>query len=665
MTVTTAAGRSATRPSVGLLQFLTRDRAIALCLCIASIAWSLLVGKDINWDQLNYHFYVAHAFLNDRLHQDFLPANEQSYLNPLAYIPFYWMVMQGWHSAFIASLLASFHSLNIILAYRIALVALPQETKNTRTIALSAAFIAFLSPIYLLEAGTSFADITTSVLVLFALLLAISRRTVVPWWRNAALLGGVCIGVATGLKLTNAIYGIAYVLTLVLSSGSWRDRVRDVALVGAGAGLALIITHGYWSWRLYQEFGNPLFPLVNTVFRSPDYPLISHHHQRFLADSFLEAVSLPFRMVQLRSWVYVEHMAPDLRFSAVAIAAITVCVQKLRRIMKPVTGSNVLASQASALVTFFLISYILWVWTSGNGRYGIVLSILCGPLLAVLTYTIVRQPRSTLAALIVAAVLQILHFQHGEPRWTALPWTKTWFEASIPKKLSKQPYLYVSVDDNSNSYLVPFLAPGSAFVNPYGQLSLDLDGPGGQRLSRLLNEFEGRTRVISITRKDTGPTSLLDWQEKVNSLISRLGLTIDTDDCLRMRTAGASFESGVDFKREDAVERRLMSCAVKPQPFTEAAERAKTARTFQHIVEWCPKLFGPAYVVVERAPQGWFSNFTDTDTVLRSEGDQLILVPKHASGDLHIGHAVDWEDGKAPLDCRSIPTKPRRLFDLN
>src|SRR5207245_432461 len=77
-------------------------------------------GKDVNWDLLNYHYYLPYELLGSRLGQDFFAASAQSYLNPVGYLPFYLMVSHGWHSVFVSVVLAAAHSLSIGLLYLIA-----------------------------------------------------------------------------------------------------------------------------------------------------------------------------------------------------------------------------------------------------------------------------------------------------------------------------------------------------------------------------------------------------------------------------------------------------------------------------------------------------------------------------------------------------------------
>src|SRR5262245_22068315 len=89
--------------------------AIPGALCAA---WTLLAGKDVSWDLLNYHYYLPYELLGGRLSQDFFAASGQSYLNPVGYVPFYLMA-SGWHSVAASVALALAHSVALPLLYLI------------------------------------------------------------------------------------------------------------------------------------------------------------------------------------------------------------------------------------------------------------------------------------------------------------------------------------------------------------------------------------------------------------------------------------------------------------------------------------------------------------------------------------------------------------------
>src|SRR5262249_31395557 len=125
--------------------------------------------------------------------------------------------------------------------------------------------------------------------------------------------------------------------------------------LGAACGFAGL--HGWWSWRLYQEFGNPVFPYFNQVFHSPDFPPMQLLCERFIPKDVESALLLPFRMAELRTWVYNELAAPDLRFAVLAILAGAVIARRFYvMIRKRATDAADAARAPQALAAFFLIS---------------------------------------------------------------------------------------------------------------------------------------------------------------------------------------------------------------------------------------------------------------------------------------------------------------------
>ena len=95
--------------------------------------WTVFAGKDVNWDLLNYHYYLPYELLGGRLEQDFFAASAQSYLNPVGYLPFYFMVSSGWHSVIASVTLAVAHSLCIALLFLLSWRLFGYLPRNERT----------------------------------------------------------------------------------------------------------------------------------------------------------------------------------------------------------------------------------------------------------------------------------------------------------------------------------------------------------------------------------------------------------------------------------------------------------------------------------------------------------------------------------------------------
>ena len=84
-----------------------------------ALGWTLVQGKDLHWDALNYHLYLGFSALNDRFAQDFFAAGAPSYLNPYAYVPLYLMVKAGVPALWIAVAFATFHATILWLVFEI------------------------------------------------------------------------------------------------------------------------------------------------------------------------------------------------------------------------------------------------------------------------------------------------------------------------------------------------------------------------------------------------------------------------------------------------------------------------------------------------------------------------------------------------------------------
>src|SRR5262245_19360503 len=242
-------------------------------------AWTIVAGKDVNWDLLHYHYYVAHALVEGRLGQDWFAAGSQSYLNPLGYLPFYLMVSAGWHSMLVSTVLAALHGANLGLLYLIASKAFAHHPRRVALSVLAAA-LGGASAVFWTTAGTSFLDPLLTVPMLAGVLLMVGVPTHAAVQRAA--LAGLLFGAAAALKYSNAFFAVAGVLlAATLPAASWRSRLLALGAYAGGGALGVAAFGGFWLARMGGEFGNPVFPMFNAFFRSPYAPPGSFSAGRF------------------------------------------------------------------------------------------------------------------------------------------------------------------------------------------------------------------------------------------------------------------------------------------------------------------------------------------------------------------------------------------------
>src|ERR1700733_7403549 len=186
-----------------------RVRIVVYVACaLISIATNFFLGKDMSWDMLNYHVYAGFSALNDRFAQDYFAAGPQSYFNPYAFVPFYLLAWSGLPALAVGAILAVLHSAILCLTFELAMLVGPSRDLKVRvTIGVCAIALAFANPVPMQQLGSTFADITTAELVLAGWLLLTSAVRSPHVGR--VMCAGALLGIATALKLTNAVHAVS------------------------------------------------------------------------------------------------------------------------------------------------------------------------------------------------------------------------------------------------------------------------------------------------------------------------------------------------------------------------------------------------------------------------------------------------------------------------
>jgi hypothetical protein len=296
---------------------------------VLAVALNYLFGKEMAWDTLHYHLYAGFSALNDRFGQDYFAAGPQSYFNPYAYLPFYALVRLGLPGLAIGTILAVLHSILLWITYELACAVWPSADRRQRLFfGLCVTVLALMNPILLQQIGSAFSDITTAELVLGGWLLL--AQSVLRPSTKRIIFSGILLGAAAALKQTNAVHALAGFFVLIFVPLPLLGRIRSLSYFGAAMAAGFVLTAAPWSYRLAKTFGNPMFPLLNNLFRSPEFttaPLLKHY--RFIPDSLGDALLLPFRMVSRADMVQDELVAPDIRYAFLLIVFLIFIVARI------------------------------------------------------------------------------------------------------------------------------------------------------------------------------------------------------------------------------------------------------------------------------------------------------------------------------------------------
>ena len=579
-------------------------------------AWTLYAGKDLNWDLLHYHAYLPYALFGGRLSLDYFAAGPQSYLNPLGYVPFYLALASGLHSVAIAILFAALHALNVTFLYLIGRALGAQPLAAALGAALGAASTVFLATV-----GTSFLDPLLTVPMLAAVLVLLRTPARGGW-------AGLLFGIAAALKYSNAFFALAALVLI-------RDKRTFVAYVLGGAAAVLVFAVP-WMVVLYREFGNPVFPHLNSVFRSPDFPAISLGAERFAPRDLAEALTFPFRLASPEFMTYAEIAAPDIRFSVLLAALLVLALAAARRRNLP----------DIRFVAFVLIAMTAWIATSGNARYGMLVILLVGPCLA-RAFELIGGDRVVRIALPVVLVAQVAAMaMNSHTRWfIAESWTRGWFPFVVPERAQREPVLYLTMEAQTMSVVALHLHPRSSFVNLRGQHSV---APGWKRVQRLLALHGGKARALGRgLRLQPDGLPRPEVIEAYDSTMLRFGFRLDTSDCY-----------AIGWEGERGRVLSLASCALVPgerDPRDIAAE-ARMSQVFDRIERECPQLFRGHTAVTEPLGEEWSRTYAGLEARLQTHGGRVALVPFFRPAHYDLGLLAEWERAGAapqPPACRA------------
>lgn len=610
--------------------------------------WSVHAGKDVNWDLLNYHYYLPFELLGQRLEQDFFAASAQSYLNPVGYLPFYLMVAHGWHSVLVSIVLAAAHSLSIGLLYLIArnlFAHLPPRDQTEFSI--FAAALGAATGVYWMTVGGTFLDplLVPPMLAGLLLLLRENRQAA----RHAGV-AGLLFGVAAALKYSNAIYVLAALPLAIAMRGGFAYLVGAAAAVGVLAGPWLLV--------LLREFGNPVFPLFNGWFRSPDYLEFNMVNDRFALRDPLALLALPFRMAALGPQIYAENFAPDLRFAALVLTLPGLAVLAARRSERVAAA---LRGPGWRVLAFFGCALALWLVTSANARYGMSVLLLAGVCLVWFVQLLLpaRAARVVLALLLVVQVG--ISIVASPPRWfISAEWSGRWLPYEAPERAVREPALYLTVEILPMAVLAPFVHPASSFVNVRGQHSLPTESP---RLKALLERHRGQVRTVGRFLELADGTPVEAQVRAYDSRLLRFGLRVDAQDCFAIPwrpddgDALSRFANWLAGGRKSIEPLSVVSCGLRRtmrDPADIEREREISA-LFDRIENACPRLFrGQKAVTEPLGSSGWSRNYTGIDARLDAFAGRAVLHYYRVDRHVDLGPLSLWERAEeaVPDPCR-------------
>ncbi|UMR32494.1 glycosyltransferase 87 family protein [Massilia sp. MB5] len=547
---------------------------------------SLAMGQDDGWDMRNYHLYNVYALFNDRIGLDLAPGRFQSYFNPTLDIPYY--LLTRYCPAPVAGFaFGALHGLIYVLLFAIARELLGRARQRA---AILLALGGTLAGGFLSELGNSMGDDTTALLVLWALYVLLHH-----WqrWRNGErggtwrlLAAGVLAGAAAGLKLTNAVYALALCLPLLAVPVAFLQRIRLAFLFGVGVLGGLAATAGWWMLKMWQMFGNPLFPQFNNIFHSPwalEHGVIDTY---FRPKNLSETLLWPFiftRDVSRVAEVPVKLVIWPLAYMLALALVCSWLVQVLRR--RPAAAA--LDERKGFVFLFFCFAYLIWMELFSIYRYIVPIEVLAPLVIWILVERLLLPglARRVLAAVLSVIVLSALPFT----TWGHAQWAERAFTVQ-PPVLEKPAaaIVFIASPEPPLAWLAEYFPRETVMV---GLGTGFPEGPAyRQRWQSYLDQRPGPHYALLAGAKNDKDSSL----KKKRLIADALGLTDSAAGCARLDgwLKRVRFQVDVKYLAQPSARHCTLELQPRYQMDIAAIDRGTIATSQQHLLRYGLQLDG-------------------------------------------------------------------------
>jgi hypothetical protein len=498
----------------------------AIAICAAAGALSVMLGPDDNWDLLYYHLYAPYAYLHGRYLYDLGPAQSQGFLNPVADFLFYGLVSSPLNDTprLVAFVMGAVHGINAVLVLAIAAQVLRPAAAWERWTLRGAALLMGISGAgFASLLGTTTNDLINAIFVLASLLglLRLAAADDEGGRRGGFAWAGLWAGVAVGLKYTAAIYlpGLGLV---ALVAAWWRRSVVGPVAFAAAALAGFLAVAGHHLLVLWQDFGNPLFPFLNDVFRSPYYEPQAIRDVRFLPHDLAQLIAYPFYWTKTNIYVVTEFPFRDWR-GAIAYVAVLAALPALiapRAFDRWRGASGCTDVRGLGLVVLFVVvSFVCWELAFGIYRYGVVLEMLTGVVTMGALTRLIAHARVRVAAglaVLALALATTVYFDWGRGEYD-----DQYVDVDVPPL---PPHSVVLIATwQPVAYFIPYAEPSARFVgieNNYLELS---------QTNKLATE------VKRVMRTPGPPKFVLSVgafkRDKIDRLLANFGLKLSGAPC--------------------------------------------------------------------------------------------------------------------------------------
>lgn len=363
--------------------------------------------------------------------------------------------------------------------------------------------------------------------------------------------------------------------------------------------------------------------------------------------------------------LYIEFLAPDLRFAVLLLLMALSAVFALRR--RPAKGF----SATWLLLAFMWLAFVPWLLTTGNGRYFIPVLMLAGPLCIALIHKLPMTAAFRISAALIVIGVQGSAIALNNPwgRLPLAPWGEPYFQLNLAENERTRPAAYVTASSISYSLVAPLFASGSRWMN-VASLPGDLEKiPDARRVQAFLQRaardglpLKAMAPTVPRFMGDDGqPTEVM--RNQWNLLLGEHRMELATGQACEMAPSStmAALARGDSTENAKVDDRKFgfWICSVRyPVERTvprATPEDAASARIFDQLERACPRIFPPGAGVAARMRGGASRTYVASDMkVFALDNGGVFYKYWRALNPARIGSAADVLDPGFRMDCAAI-----------
>ncbi|MBN1569108.1 MAG: hypothetical protein JXA73_14760 [Acidobacteria bacterium] len=532
----------------------------------AAACGALLLGQDCTWDVLNYHFYSGYAFLFKPLQYDLAPAQRQSFFNPMLHVISY-LMLANLPSVAVAVLLAAIQGLNFYLVFRIAQILFRNWPDPFRfLLSVCSAAVGCYSSGFILGLGATFGDNLISLLILSSLLLIFryiaSEIDGTPARVSFLAIAGALLGAAFGLKLTVAIYVASIALALPAILIVLKCRFRPLLLFFAFIGIGFVATYGVWGYSLYREYQSPIYPFMNSIFRSPYFTQTDLVDSRFFPTTWQQKYFYPFFFVR-RNTLASEVIFRDVRLAICYIAVVFIAAMGLFRLLKSLLrkGNGTTDHRSPALLwflsIFFPASYILWLNQFSIYRYLIVLELLAPAFIALVLSRFIKK---RIVVLMTSLFLFLIICRLMVPAdFGRQKFDDDFLKVAVPAIEDMDKSVVLMSGGEATAFIIPYFPARTRFVRVYSNFHepgqcVNLDN----KIHGILAKYDARHTYVFVAEGDDRIQMRRD--------LRHYGVEVDDKSCRQILRRAGNIGYICSAKKKDSQPSEILNQLTSAEP---------------------------------------------------------------------------------------------------